>query len=331
MSVARKAMRPLRIIALPLTRPAHLSSITSSSTNAGATRTPLTYYQFQLKTPVDKTEEKEGRIAGYVTWGQGKAADMWASWGKAPPGNWKSRVFNYGERLVDRIDFEELALHGVDPSLGPSLAHPDFSGKHAKGLDRTDGKGHVSDRVTIPLLYAPFAYPSATISTTPHPSILQLRSLLAQRTPRHRKGFYSWMIIAPFTAPFMIIPVIPNLPFFFCVWRSWSHYKAYRASQYLEALIDNGTIVPEESRELQQVQASYEPPEEPSTATTATTTPSPTSETSASASNNLLLKRSAIPPLLSAFGLKESVSTEIYRALDQARLRNVSRSNAKAP
>lgn len=141
--------------------------------------------------------------------------------------------------------------------------------------------------------------------------------------------------------------VIPNLPFFFCVWRSWSHYKglrslmyggviiikgnlhaAYRASQYLEALIDNGTIVPQESKELQQVQASYEPAEETSTVTT---TASPTSETSAPASNNLLLKRSAIPPLLSAFGLKESVSVEIYRALDQARLRNVTHSNAKQP
>ena len=34
------------------------------------------------------------------------------------------RVFQYGERLVDRIDFEELALKGVDPSLGPSILHP---------------------------------------------------------------------------------------------------------------------------------------------------------------------------------------------------------------
>ena len=31
------------------------------------------------------------------------------------------RTFVYGERLVDRMDFEEIALKSLDPSLGPSL------------------------------------------------------------------------------------------------------------------------------------------------------------------------------------------------------------------
>ncbi len=34
------------------------------------------------------------------------------------------KVFTYGERLVDRLDFEELALKGVDPSMGPKITHP---------------------------------------------------------------------------------------------------------------------------------------------------------------------------------------------------------------
>ena len=28
----------------------------------------------------------------------------------------------YGERLVDRLEFEELALKSIDPSLGPKLS-----------------------------------------------------------------------------------------------------------------------------------------------------------------------------------------------------------------
>lgn len=28
--------------------------------------------------------------------------------------------------------------------------------------------------------------------------------------------------------------VIPNLPFFFCIWRSWSHYKGKFASKHWE-------------------------------------------------------------------------------------------------
>jgi len=31
------------------------------------------------------------------------------------------RVFVYGEKLIDRIDFEELSLKSLDPSLGPRI------------------------------------------------------------------------------------------------------------------------------------------------------------------------------------------------------------------
>lgn len=31
------------------------------------------------------------------------------------------KIYQMGEGLVDRIDFEEFALKGLDPSLGPSL------------------------------------------------------------------------------------------------------------------------------------------------------------------------------------------------------------------
>ena len=34
------------------------------------------------------------------------------------------KIFTYGERLADRIDFEELALKGVDPSMGPKMSQP---------------------------------------------------------------------------------------------------------------------------------------------------------------------------------------------------------------
>lgn len=89
----------------------------------------------------------------------------------------------------------------------------------------------------------PLIYPSSLSSN--RDSLEHFKTFLDDRMPRHRRGFYLWMIIAPLTAPFMIIrachfsslqsfiliflAVIPNLPFFFCVWRSWSHYKGTEA------------------------------------------------------------------------------------------------------
>jgi hypothetical protein len=31
------------------------------------------------------------------------------------------KTFTYGEKLIDRVDYEELALSGLDPALGPRV------------------------------------------------------------------------------------------------------------------------------------------------------------------------------------------------------------------
>ena len=44
-------------------------------------------------------------------------------------------------------------------------------------------------------------------------SLEHLQTFLADRIPRHRRGFYLWMIVAPLTAPLMIIRCV-LFPFF---------------------------------------------------------------------------------------------------------------------
>lgn len=48
----------------------------------------------------------------------------------------------------------------------------------------------------------------------------------------------------PFTIPFALIPVVPNLPFFYLVWRSYSHWRAFQSSKYLATLLQQNRIVP---------------------------------------------------------------------------------------
>lgn len=97
-----------RIIALPLSRP----RLPLPATN-GAPPTGLTYYQFQLaskeakrklqeaEAEADKTRPSwipKGGLAKYV---QNKAADTWASFGKAE-GGWKVR-FSTISKLIGSI------------------------------------------------------------------------------------------------------------------------------------------------------------------------------------------------------------------------------------
>ncbi|KIK69690.1 hypothetical protein GYMLUDRAFT_34093 [Collybiopsis luxurians FD-317 M1] len=284
-----------RIISLPISR-IRTSSIITPHSHKNA-RKALTYYQFQLHLKSPKLESNQSRWkpeGGWIHWAQAKVANTWASFGKAPENNWKLRVFRAGERIVDRIDYEELALKGIDPSLGPTIQNLDIQGK---GTQETDEK----QKLVISLLYPP-SLQSGEVS------LEQLRELVQAREPKHRKGFWMWMIVAPFTAPFMIIPVIPNLPFFFCAWRSWSHYKAYRASQYLAALIQHGHVISVPSTELDTIYTRFlnqpvPPPQD-----------SPPLE--------MLLVREAVPTIISTFSLEDSSASDMYRAIEQARVRS---------
>lgn len=55
------------------------------------------------------------------------------------------------------------------------------------------------------------------------------------------------------TFPFAIIPILPNFPLFYVLWRAWSHYKAWRGALYLEQLLQRGMIVEQSSKELDAV------------------------------------------------------------------------------
>lgn len=71
--------------------------------------------------------------------------------------------------------------------------------------------------------------------------------------PCHRESSLTLAHSAPLTTPFALIPVVPNFPLFYVLWRAWSHYKAYRGATYLEQLLKLGMINEKESKELTDV------------------------------------------------------------------------------
>jgi len=276
-----KHVNRMRIIAIPLT-----SGASSSGTN--------TYYHFQTA-PKDKKKENPNLLKKAM----GKAADLWAGFGKAPEGSWKYRTFQYGEHLMDRIEFEELALKSMDPSLGPQLTK----------LGKPEVEIEEKSIPSIPLLY-----PSLfAANTTP---LTHLEDLLSKRTPTHRKGFYFWLLISPLTAPFMIIPIIPNLPFFFCAWRAWHHYRAFKASEYLESLAKEGAITPEPSVGLDKIYETYGPDSEPPKDPSPTTGPEDEKE-----QERLILSREAVPKIVNLFDLPSTAAADMQRAIDQTSVR----------
>jgi phosphoribosyl-ATP pyrophosphohydrolase len=143
-----------------------------------------------------------------------KANETWVAWEKDEKaiGDWKRKVTFYGNKALKRIPYEEWGLKTI----------PALTAKRRQ--DVLDGKAKYE--VHFPGLY---------LHQNKVPGILAL--LAKERQTMHRSKLIWSVVIMPFTAPFMLIPVIPNLPFFYVLYRAWSHWKALSGSKHLEFLL----------------------------------------------------------------------------------------------
>jgi len=241
-----------------------------------------------------------------------KAVQAWNGMGLAPEGNWKRRIYTFGERLMDRIDFEETSLKHLHPPSGWKEAL-EQQGKVVEGEEASSVSSSSEDSVQrISLVYP---------SNFPDP-LSNLRETIAARTPLHRKGFWTWLIIAPFTAPFAIVPVIPNLPFFFAAWRSWSHHRAWKSADYLQYLIENGHIRPEASEEFAELYPSGSPDLALAEKNTSNDNPGGSSTDKATRGDgNILLSSTGATELVKRLRLQDGARGEITKALEQTSAR----------
>lgn len=128
-----------------------------------------------------------------------KAADTWASWEKKEKG-WQKTVVTYGNKILRRIPFEEWGLKSIPP------------------LTKTREDMWKSGKSKLDVLF-----PGLYLHQGEVPKILQ--ALATERQDLHRRKMYWSLVGLPITAPFALVPVIPNIPFFYLAFRAYSHWK----------------------------------------------------------------------------------------------------------
>ncbi|CAO1622508.1 unnamed protein product [Sympodiomycopsis kandeliae] len=227
----------MRLIAIPLARvrpgaqpvSTFLAQRTPLPSAIPATPTP-TATTGTSSSPSPSSSDKQQPLSTRILT---KASDFWLALGrdgedgkKLAVFDWKRKTYNLGEKLMDRIEYEEWALKAVDPSLGPDVKSV---------VTSAQDKPPPQESIRI-------HYPPSLIS--PEHLISNINNLAATRAPHHRSRMIACVIGMPFTIPFMLVPVVPNLPFFYLVWRAWSHYKAYQSSIYLSSLLSQNRIIP---------------------------------------------------------------------------------------
>ncbi|KAF2109835.1 mitochondrial K+-H+ exchange-related-domain-containing protein [Lophiotrema nucula] len=187
-----------------------------------STRRTLIYCEKLHEKPV-----KERSIFDRVTI---KANETWAAWEKdeKAPLQWKRKVTFYGNQALKRIPYEEWGLKTI----------PALTAKRKAAIL----EGREKYQVMFPGMY---------LHQDKVPGIL--KQLATERLGMHKRNLIWSVVGMPFTAPFMLIPVIPNLPFFYLVYRAYSHWKALQGSQHLEFLLENNLPTPNPAWELDEV------------------------------------------------------------------------------
>ncbi|KAJ6013588.1 hypothetical protein N7540_008179 [Penicillium herquei] len=158
-----------------------------------------------------------------------KVAAQWAKWEEAEKG-WQKHLVTWGNRVQQRIPFEEWGLRSIPP---------------LKNQQRID-EAHGTKKIDV-------LYPGNAVHLDKLSSVLG--TIATERQQFHQKMARRCVIIAPFLAPFGLIPVIPNIPFFYAMYRLFCHYRALKGSQHLEFLVGKKLINPISLPELEQLYA----------------------------------------------------------------------------
>ncbi|OJJ63702.1 hypothetical protein ASPSYDRAFT_38328 [Aspergillus sydowii CBS 593.65] len=162
-----------------------------------------------------KDVSKERSILDRIT---DKAAQTWTKWEEADKG-WKMHVVSWGNRVQQRIPYEEWGLKSI-----PSLSSQ-------RRIDESHGTTHVD-----------VLFPGNAIKE--EKLIPMLHKLSKERQELHRRRMWWSFIAAPLTAPVALIPIIPNIPFFYLVYRGWSHWRALNGSKHLQFLVEKNLLNP---------------------------------------------------------------------------------------
>lgn len=156
-----------------------------------------------------------------------KAADTWAKWEEAEKG-WQKTIVTYGNAGLKRISYQEWGLKSFPPS------NPKLESKEVAENKKFD-----------------VVYPGNILHNRDVPKVLE--RLAKDRKALHWNRFIGSMIAMPLTIPFALVPVIPNIPFFYATYRCWSHWRALKGSDHLENILNHRLYRPISTKEVEEL------------------------------------------------------------------------------
>lgn len=168
-----------------------------------------------------------------------RAAKLWETW-EAKDSGWQKKVVVWGNNALRRIPFEEWGLKSIPP-LSARLREQELEAGQA----------------TVEVSFPSIVIPKEEISEV-------LRKLGTDREALHKSRMIYCFVGMPISAPIALVPMyvyqlsssgtllmgtfsIPNIPFFYLVYRAWSHWRALAGSKHIQFLLSKGLVAPNPS------------------------------------------------------------------------------------
>ncbi|KAG5916997.1 hypothetical protein E4U42_007416 [Claviceps africana] len=236
--------------------------------------------------------------ASYIDRGAAWAAGKWSEWERKESG-WQKKVVEYGNHAFRRIPYEEWGLKSVPPlsSRRPRRR----GGEDEQNMQSQDGQEHVE-----------LVFPSSVMSEAQAEDVV--RRMGSERDGLHRRRLIWCVIGMPITVPFAVVPIIPNLPFFYLVYRAWSHWRALAGGRHVQLLLDKKLLRPTPSPVLDALYSQAGTLQQTQAHTSPGSTPHPSPDPTAR--EVLLLRQAQVRTFSEKLGVP-ALEVELERALWQ--------------
>ncbi|KAK4948144.1 hypothetical protein LTR10_013198 [Elasticomyces elasticus] len=150
-----------------------------------------------------------------------KVTETWAQW-EAAKGGWRKTLVTYGNQGLKRIPYQEWGLKSFPPS------NPKLQAEQIADNKKFD-----------------VVYPGNVMHKDDVPKVMA--RLAKERKQLHWNRFIGSMVAMPFTIPFVLVPVIPNIPFFYAA------YRSLKGSDHLDFILDHRLYRPVSPPEIEEL------------------------------------------------------------------------------
>ncbi|KAH7546984.1 uncharacterized protein C23H3.12c [Ziziphus jujuba] len=175
----------------------------SLSDSSTAQQTPSTLRELWTTIFSSNPKSSTSKPELLIDFGVNKMDKAWKGLEKAPEGSFKNKIHGLGLRLLSRIKPSEMFLKSIP-----------------------------KDVTSVEVIY-PSSLNARLVRR-------RLRHIAMRGSVIHKNYFYGSVTLLPLTAVFTVLP-LPNIPFFWILFRTYSNWRAFKGSEKLLELVSDGS------------------------------------------------------------------------------------------